>query len=238
MLDLGDSNTFSVCRMNFRMYYVDDSGDPTKGIVVYSWIEVDTAQAPEATAVWRRFRQQLFESYGIPTDFELHSTDFLAGRGHPSTEEKVNHSKLVRREILIDALKIIGDLPGVRVGAVYRTSPRRRSGFAEAIRDVFCRLVLGVDRRLFLAQVQGAMVIDGTGDGSCDIYVRLFRSLSLSGQHLMTDPLFQPSSGSQWIQIADIVAFSAFQAVVKRPDREYCWTWFEDYIDPDGPREV
>lgn len=224
--------------MSFRMYYVDDSGDPTKGIAVYSWIEVDTAQAAEATTVWLRFRQQLFESHQIPTDFELHSTDFLAGRGHPSSEGKMNHSKTARHEIFVDALKIIGDLPGVSVGAVYRKSSRRRNAFAEAMRDAFCRLALGIDRRLFLGDLQGIMVIDGEGDGSCRFYTRLFRSLDLSGKQLIAAPVFQPSDESQWIQIADIVAYAAYQSVIKRPDREFCWTWYEDYIDPEGPREV
>ncbi|ACU69710.1 hypothetical protein Caci_0775 [Catenulispora acidiphila DSM 44928] len=220
------------------MYYVDDSGDPTKGIAVYSWIEVDTAQAPEAMAVWLRFRQQLFETYQIPTDFELHSTNFLAGRGHPSTENKMNQSKTARREIFVAALKLISDLPGVSIGAVHRTSPRRRTGFGEPMTDPFCRLVLGVDRRLFLGDLQGIMVIDGEGDGSCRFYTRLFRSLGLSGQQLIAVPFFQPSYDSQWIQIADIVAYTAYQSVIRRPGREFCWTWYEDYIDPEGPREV
>lgn len=224
--------------MTFRVYFVDDSGDSAKGIAVYAWIEVDTAQATEAMAVWLRFRQQLFESHRIPTDAELHSTDFLGGRGRPSMEDKVNQSKVVRREIFVSALKIIGDLPGVSIGAVYRTSPHRRSGFTEAMRDAFCRLVLGIDRRLFLGGLQGIMVIDGDGDGSCHVYTRLFRSLNLSGQQLIAGPFFQPSYDSQWIQIADMVAYTAFQAVIKRPDRQFCWSWFEDYIDPEGPREL
>ena len=57
MLDLSDSNTFSVCRMSFRMYYVDDSGDIMTGIAMYSWIEVDAEQLPNVLDVWLRFRQ-------------------------------------------------------------------------------------------------------------------------------------------------------------------------------------
>jgi len=79
-------------------------------------------------AVWLRFRQQLFETYQIPTDFELHSTNFLAGRGHPSTENKLNQSKTARREIFVAALKLISDLPGVSIGAVHRTSSRPSRG--------------------------------------------------------------------------------------------------------------
>jgi len=215
MLDMGDSNSFSVTGMSFRMYFVDDSGEPTRGIAVYSWIEVDTAQATEAMNVWLRFRQQLFERHQIPTDVEIHSTNFLAGRGHPSTEDKVNKSKIVRREIFIDALKIIGDLPGVSIGAVYRSSPRRRNSFAEAMRETFCRLVLGIDRRLFLGNLQGIIVIDGEGDGSCRFYTRVYRSLNLSGQQLIAGPFFEPSYDSQWIQIADIVAYTAFSGFTK-----------------------
>ena len=84
------------------------------------------------------------------------------------------------------------------------------------------------------------MIIDGEGggDSSCRGYVRLFRSLNLSGRQLVGEPFFQPSDQSQWIQIADIVAYTAFQSVARRPGREFCWTWYEDYIDPDGPQEV
>ncbi len=238
MLDLGDSNRFSVCRMTFRMYYVDDSGDSARGIAVYSWIEVEAKQAVAAMAVWLRFRSELLERYQIPQDTEIHAVKFLAGRGQPSTEEKVNRSKTLRREIFQEALKTIGDLPGVSAGAVYRVTSRRRSAFTEVMRDTFCRLVLGVDRRLYLAEVQGAMIIDGNGDGTCRVYSRLYSSLNLSGHQLVAGPFFQPSDESDWIQIADIVAYAAFQAVVKRPGREFCWTWYEDYIDPEGPSPI
>jgi Protein of unknown function (DUF3800) len=98
--------------------------------------------------------------------------------------------------------------------------------------------VLGIDRRLFLAGIQGAMIIDGAADGSSADYVRMFRSLNLSGRQLLMEPSFQKSDESQWIQIADIVAYTAYQSVARRPGKEFCWTWYEDCIDPDGPREV
>jgi len=238
MLDLGFSNTFSVCRMSFRMYYVDDSGDSMTGIAVYSWIEVDAEQLPNALAVWLRFRQEVFDRHQIPADAEIHSVNFLGGRGRPSTEEKVNQSKALRHEIFLDALKAIGDLPGIKVGAVYRRSPHRRSGFADVMRDTFCKLVLGVDRRLFLTDHHGIMIIDGDGDGSCREYGRLVRGLNLSGRQLIAGPFFEPSDLSQWIQMADIVAYAAYQSVVRRPGKEFCWTWYADHIDPDGPQEV
>ncbi|WP_370376524.1 DUF3800 domain-containing protein [Catenulispora sp. GAS73] len=224
--------------MSFRMYYVDDSGDNKAGIAVYSWIEVDPEQAMTALAVWLRFRGRLFELHQIPEEVEIHAVKFLSGRGRPSAEEKVNKSKELRHEIFLDALKTISELPGVNVGAVYRRSPHRPSRFADVMRDTFCKLVLGIDRRLFLTGLQGVMIIDGEGDSSCREYFRLFRGLDLSGRQLIGGPLFQPSDESQWVQIADIVAYTAFQSVIRRPGREFCWTWYEDYIDPDGPREV
>lgn len=56
----------------------------------------------------------------------------------------------------------------------------------------------------------------------------MFRSLNLSGRTLVDGPFFQPSDESQWIQIADIVAHAAYQAVIRRPGREFCRSWFED----------
>ena len=150
----------------------------------------------------------------------------------------MNQSKALRREIFQEALKTIGDLPGVSVGAVYRTSSRRRGAFTDVMRDTFCKFVLGVDRRLYLAQVQGIMIIDGDGDRSCRFYSRIYGSLNLSGHQLVAGPFFQPSDVSDWIQIADIVAYTAFQAVAKRPGKEFCWNWYEDYLDQDRPRAV
>src|SRR5262249_21774891 len=164
-------------------------------------------------------RQELFERHRIPASVEIHAVKFLTGRGHPSSEEKVNQSKTLRREIFVNALKTIGDLPGVSVGAVYRRSPHRQSRFNEVMRDTFCKLVLGIDRRLFLANLQGIMIIDGENDGSCREYHRLVRSLNLSERYLIEGPFFKSSDESQWIQIADIVAYAAFQSVIKRPDR-------------------
>lgn len=224
--------------MSFRMYYVDDSGDNKAGIAVYSWIEVDPARAAEAMTVWLYFRQQLFERHQIDPDAEIHAVKFLTGHGRPSSEEKVNKSKPLRHEIFLDALKTISELPGVSVGAVYRKSSHKPSRFADIMRDTFCKLVLGIDRKLFLAGLQGMMIIDGDGDTSCRGYFRMFRSLNLSGRQLTVEPFFQPSDQSHWIQIADIVAYTAFQSVSRRPGKEFCWTWYEDYIDPDGPREV
>jgi hypothetical protein len=83
------------------------------------------------------------------------------------------------------------------------------------MRNTFCRLVLGIDRRLFLANVQGIMIIDGTGDSSCGHYIRVFRGLNLSGRQLAMEPFFQ-----------------------RRPGKEFCWSWYEDCIDPDGPQPV
>lgn len=106
------------------------------------------------------------------------------------------------------------------------------------MRDTFCKFVLGVDRRPFLAKVQGIMIIDGDGDGPCRFYSRLYTSLNLSGRQLIAGPFFQPSDVSEWIQIADIVAYTAFQSVIKRPGKEFCWSWYTDYVDPLGPQAV
>lgn len=85
------------------------------------------------------------------------------------------------------------------------------------MRDTLCKLVLGIDRRLFLAGAQGVMIIDGEADGSCADYVRVFKAVNLSGRQLAAEPFFLPSDASQWIQIADIGAYTAYQAVARQP---------------------
>lgn len=42
----------------------------------------------------------------------------------------------------------------------------------------------------------------------------------------------QGSHVSQLIQAADLVAYSAFQHLARRPDRDVLWNWYEQHIKP------
>jgi Protein of unknown function (DUF3800) len=68
------------------------------------------------------------------------------------------------------------------------------------------------------------------GDGSDQGYYSAHRALKLADRHVIEDPLFQVSHRSQWVQMADLVAWSAYQALQRSPDRRFAWNWYDDYL--------
>ena len=215
--------------MTFRIHYVDDSGSAKHGIAVFSWVEVDATRWKDAVDTWLAFREKLWRRHGIPPEAEIHSYSFVPGRGNPSKDESWNRSKPARWAVFTEAMGLIRELPGVTVGAVYRPTDCRRDAFTDVVHDVYLELVERIDARLGAAGAQGLIVMDG--DGTALRFRDAHRDLS--GDNLVENPLFERAHLSQWIQIADIVAYSAFQAVARQPTKQFCWSWYNQYFGDD-----
>ena len=67
-----------------RMIYVDDSGHPSSGLVVYGWIEFQPDHWATVLRTWLDLRKKLWRDYGVPVVEELHATQFVNGRGRIS----------------------------------------------------------------------------------------------------------------------------------------------------------
>ena len=72
------------------------------------------------------------------------------------------------------------------------------------------------------------MIVDG--DGRDASYLVPHRALSLSGRHVLEDPFFQDSHRSQWIQMADLVAYAVYQHLLRHPGKGFAWHWYERYL--------
>jgi hypothetical protein len=68
------------------------------------------------------------------------------------------------------------------------------------------------------------------GDGSAHSYYAAHRSLKLADRYIIEDPLFQASHRSQWVQMADVAAWSAYQGLVRLPGRRFAWDWYTRYL--------
>ncbi len=130
-------------------------------------------------------------------------------------------------------MDLINALPGVTVGAVYRATPCRRDAFADVTHDVYLELVERIDTELAEIGAHGLIIMDG--DGTALRYRDAHRDLARG--NLLEDPLFMRAHLSHWIQIADIVAYAAFQAVARQPAKQYSWSWFSQYLG-DNPVQV
>ncbi|MFE2755853.1 DUF3800 domain-containing protein [Actinosynnema sp. NPDC059335] len=221
-----------------RLFYLDDSGAQSSGIVVFGWVELPVACWRPALRSWLDWRKALHDAIGLPASYELHATKFANGRGRP-TKTDWDHSKGNRSAVMAEALRTVASLPGVSTGAVFRDT--KGTNYSDAKATAYADLVVMIDVRLADTGQHGFVVMDG--DGSDPSYRQAHRSLRLATRNLIEDPFFQGSHLSQWVQIADLVAYAAYQAVLRAPGKEPMWDWYSDLLGPacvhgGRPREI
>ncbi|GAA1710957.1 hypothetical protein GCM10009745_68760 [Kribbella yunnanensis] len=211
-----------------RLFYVDDSGSEQTGWAVYSWIECTAAAWRDGLRDWLELRRRLYREHQIPADYELHASKFIGGRGNPSLDPAWNRAKHLRGLAAEQALTAISSSPGLRVGTVYRRGTGKGHEHASAAEDLYRAMVDRIDERLRKAGDFGLIFMDG--DGSDSSYYRPHRALQLNHRHVIEDPLFQDSRRSQWVQMADLVAYAAYIHLLRPPSKEFAWHWYERHL--------
>ncbi len=211
-----------------RLFYVDDSGSPDTGFIVYSWIEVTPVDWNAGLKAWLDLRKDLYANYSIPPSAELHATALAGGRKEPSTNPAVNKSKHLRRRVIQDALTVIGSTHELRIGTVYRRTKARGRAYAAERDIVYTKLVDHLDTRLGHAGEHGMIFMDG--DGTAPGYRAAHRDLKLSSRRIIEDPIFQGSHLSQWVQMADLVAWSTYQSLLRHSGKQFAWGWYDQHL--------
>jgi len=212
----------------FRMLYVDDSGAPNTGYVVYSWIEMTPEAWNACLSHWLGFRKALYARYQIPVATELHTTKFMGNRARPSTNAKVNSSQPEMRKVLRMGLEAIGSCAGLQLGTVWTRTRKSGSAYHQARGDLYSDLVANLEVRLAAAGEYGQVFMDG--DGSDPSYRRAHRALKLGNRRIIEDPLFQGAHLSQLVQMADMTAWTAYQSLLKHPGKKFCHDWYARYL--------
>lgn len=210
-----------------RMFYIDDSGAGVTGHIVFSWIECDIAAWRDGHRAWLDLRRRFFADYRITAEYELLAGLFVNGRGRPSSDADWNLRKANRVEAAQRALEAIGDCQAVKVGTVYRRFNKARDlGSAKA--GLYRGLIEHLDQRLATARELGLILMDG--DGTDPSYEIAHRRLRVEERHIVEDPVFRDSRASQWVQMADLVAYCAYQSLLQDPSRRFMWTWYDKYL--------
>jgi hypothetical protein len=70
------------------------------------------------------------------------------------------------------------------------------------------------------------------GNGSDRSYTNAHRELKLAERRIIEDPLFQHSHASQWMQMADLTAWTAYQNLLHHPGKQWAWNWYDSYLAP------
>jgi len=118
-----------------------------------------------------------------------------------------------------DALGVICAKEGVKVGTVFRKTAARRKEYSVQRHEVYEKLIQRLDNELETAGQLGIVFMDG--NGSDHSYFNAHRKLKLASRNIIEDPLFQAAHRSQWIQMADLVAWAAYQSVGNLMQRWY-----------------
>lgn len=216
-----------------RMIYIDDSGHPASGLIVYGWIEFTPAHWASVLKNWLDTRKRLWRELGIPVPQELHTTDYVNGRGRITKSIPARHMhngaphwKDLGREVACLCLDTIRSTEGLSVGSVYRRVDP--SAFAQSKQDTYRSLVNRFERDLEQTGPLGLIFMDG--DGSDTSYRSTRRQLPLSQRRIIEDAVHLDSSASQLIQMADLVAWSANAAIDRHDAQSFAWDWYRNYL--------
>jgi hypothetical protein len=89
-------------------------------------------------------------------------------------------------------------------------------------------LISHLHDRLIATRDYASIFMDG--NGSDPTYLRAHRNLPLAGRRVLEDPLFQLSHVSQWVQMADLVAWTTYQSILQHPGKALPAGWYDKHL--------
>jgi hypothetical protein len=227
-----------VARHLNRMIYVDDSGHPQSGMVVYGWVEFSPDHWASVLRCWLDSRRMLWREHRVPIQQELHTTSYVNGRGRISKNIPDRHIhngvefwKDFGREVAVSCLDTLRCAEGLTVGSVYRRGDPARLATTKI--ELYRDLILQFESELARSDSLGLVVMDG--DGSDTSYRTTHRQLRLNERHIIEDAIHLDSRSSQLVQMADLIAWSAYAAVDRHPRNDFAWDWYERYLAERDP---
>lgn len=173
---------------------------------------------------WLALRAIWEAEHGVPVEAELHSNKFLAGRGRFNG---LNPARVERYRMAQSALDLIGCHPGVVPVAVYTHARHVRT----AKTDSYAGLLRALDRGLAESGERADLIVDG--DGTERLYVEVHEAVRPT--RIACPAVQVPAHESLWIQAADLIAYCAFQAVARQPERAYMWHWYAQHLPKAAP---
>lgn len=221
-----------------RMIYIDDSGHPQSGLAVYGWIEFSPDHWSSVLRSWLDTRKMLWREFRVAVTQELHTTEYVNGRGRISKQipdrhihAGVEYWKDFGREVAKTCLDTLRSTEGLQLGAVFRRGAP--ADHARTKRELYADLVSRFETELSASDSLGLIVMDG--DGSDASYRTTHRGLDLRRRRVIEDAIHIDSKVSQLVQMADLVAWSANTHLDRHTRNQFAWNWYEEYLAERDP---
>lgn len=218
-----------------RFFYVDDSGHPQAGRVVYGWASVEPCQWADVLGEWLELRRYLWRQFRVPVTEELHTTAYVNGRGRVSKNPPDRYRrdgivlwKDLGRDIATRCLERVSSIQGLQVGSV--TATGEPVMLADTKKRLYAHLLGLFEQELATRDSLGIVMVDG--DGSDGSYQAVHRDLNRRSRRIIEDPVHQDSASSQLIQLTDLVAWSANACVDRHARNAFAHHWYSTYLAP------
>lgn len=206
--------------------YVDDSGSDQVGLL-WSALALPFDLWTEYLHRWLGFRRWLYQKHSIPASFELHAQVWLStnprrntpeeqlalvgsGEALPQILERGKPQRRARFEAFEKGLKTIGTFTEARVFSTF--DPATDGPSKAALYDDLLRFL---DEYLHAEGAHATLIVDGTQDGGGH-RLASHRALSITRRRIVEDAGLRSSADSQLLQMADWIAYSAFQSIQEK----------------------
>ncbi|MGL4745700.1 MAG: DUF3800 domain-containing protein [Dermatophilaceae bacterium] len=221
-----------------ELVYFDDSGNPRDGTAVLGWVKCSPDRWRDVLGAWLDHRRLLWRHFQIPVTRELHTTHYVHGRGRLATRmptryvvDGVEFHKDFGRAVAQKSLEALSSISGLEVGAAYRRG--EPADLAEVRAGCYATLVAQWERRLTERDELAMLFMDG--DGSDRRFVDVHRRLPLRQRRVIEDVVHLDSAQSQLVQMADLVAWTAWTAIDRPANNEFAWDWYDTYLARSDP---
>lgn len=222
-----------------RLIYVDDSGHPQSGLVVYGWVEFAPDRWSSVLRTWLDMRKRLWRDMGVPVVQELHTTEYVNGRGRISQRfpdhhrhQGVEHWKDFGRQVAAECLETLRSCEGLAIGAVFRRGLPQDLGATR--RETYIALINRIEAELAASDALGMVFMDG--DGSDPSYRKAHRTLKLDQRRVIEDAIHLDSRHSQLEQMADLAAWTAYASLDRHQGNTFAWDWYSRFLAERDPR--
>ena len=194
------------------LIYIDESYDETH--YAYSAMFINAFRWNEYFQHLLDWRKDWFEKHQIALDTELHSTDFIAGRGQPHHNRKKDY----RAELFYEAIGRVEAMPDIKIINAITTNKKEHM-------KLFDWTLTRINNTLKANNAFGVLICDEGNENKLTSIVRTMKkhnhvpdrldmygynhaSRNMPLERIIEDPLFKTSKSSYFIQLSDMIAFS------------------------------
>ena len=193
-----------------RLYYIDESEGPR--CYVRTALGVDVERWNDLFRRIQEWRQEIEQSYAVPTDRELHACDLLAGRGKLARSGGADHrlSPQQGAEIFTGGVEIVNvclrkpDVKGYERVSLDRLLNRINTSVAAADRHAF--LIFDEGREEMVARLYHRLRSRNPVPSKYEVWEDGERTRDIPIERVIGGPVFRSSHSDWLLQMADLIA--------------------------------